>query len=154
MTMNQEATQIIANALAQLGLQVPSPMTENLSITLKDQTVLRIDVVDSGKRVVVWNELLRWPRPEEEAELLENLLRMHAFGTATQGAAFTANREAGSVVVFKSFPSHRLSADWLAEELESLVALIAQIQAMGKAGQLGGDAAAGQASVGGTPSFA
>ena len=152
--MSQDACQVVANALARLGLRIPEPMTENLSITLKDETILRVDVVDGGKRICVWHELLRWPRPEEETETLENLLRLHAFGTATNGAVFAANREAGSIIVFKSFPGAHLTSDWLAEEMESLVALIAQMRDLSSSGRLSGEAVPGQIGFGGTPSFA
>jgi hypothetical protein len=136
MTITQDATCVVSEALSKLGLQAPNPMTESLSITLQDDTVIRIDVFDDGKRICAWHELLRWPAPEEEAELLENLLRLHTFGTATNGATFAANREAGRIVVFKSFPTAHLTPDWFAEELESLVTLIAEFQGLAMEGKL------------------
>lgn len=134
-----EPAELIAQAITQLGLDVPPERTDRVSITLKDGVVVRIEAVNEGQRIVAWNELLRWPPPDEEAGLFENLLRLHAFGTATHGAAFAANRDAGTVVVFKSFPTIRLTPDWLAEELQTLVALIDQIAEYGRNNNLAGE---------------
>lgn len=128
MTTATEAHSLIANALTRLGLQPPGEPTDSLSITLKDGTVLWLDVTNGGDRVCLWNEFMQWPAPEHEAGLFEALMRIHAFGTATGGAAFSANREAGSIVVFKSLATSRLDAGALADELESLVELITRLR--------------------------
>ncbi|WP_038161280.1 type III secretion system chaperone [Verrucomicrobium sp. BvORR106] len=138
MTTNQDAISIVSQALSHLGLQPPNSETESLSITLQDNTVIRIDVVNEGKRVCLWNEFMPWPDPEVEATVLENLLRLHALGTATDGASFAAKRETGSIIVFKSFPTAHLTADWLTEELESLVDLIFKAREVAATGRLNG----------------
>lgn len=134
-----EPAELIAQTVAQLGLDAPAQKSDSVSVTLKDGTVIWIEAVNDGQRIVAWNELLRWPGEAEEAGLFENLLRLHAFGTATHGAAFAANREAGRVIVFKSFPTARLSPDWLAEELQTLVALIDQVQEYSRSNSLAGE---------------
>lgn len=135
MLANEEAAHLIAQTLNQLGLAAPTPPSEGVSVTLKDGTVLRVEAVDDGRRVVAWTELLRWPSPDEEAKMFEQLLALHAFGIATEGASFAANREAGTVIAFKSFPAARLSPQWLAEELEGLVRLVAKFQDLRNAGE-------------------
>lgn len=138
MTTKQDAISIVSQALAQLGLQPPNSETESLSITLEDNTIIRIDVVNEGTRVCIWNEFMPWPDSDVEAAVLENLLRLHALGTATEGASFAAKRETGNIIVFKSFPTAHLTADWLVEELGSLVDLIFKAREVGATGRLNG----------------